>query len=491
MLNSTPVFAVENEEQPSEAMSEELLHDYLSGALDDETTYSSGITSYDNFMTAYYDNLTYNYGINYKNSCGYIALGMFLSYYDTYLYDGIIPEQYDVVSVGTEDNMISRRNSPGIVRDVIQNINNPDDDELLNMTANDYYSILVSMSNYSLHAKLITIGAYYGNYDFGSTRAPALTNINEREQILNYFLSNVSGIDSDSYAITKYSSTTSNVKSFTINAIQSGHPVLLSVAVPNTTTGHAVVAYDYDPTTGEIYCHWGLGADQTHINPEDEGFTIFRNAMVIDFNLDHAHSNNYGVTTITNNIPSTEYYCYDDCRILTYKDLHSYVNHYEPYISTQHKAYCECGEYITQDHNYFYTDITDTHHTATCVCGLTEEPEEHYYHHYARNDTLKHHVYCECGYYIGTSFHVVSAQGVGLFKICIHCGEKLKMNEVIVPVPGGGIQSTNQTTYITDAGSYVDGNGIIYLVDSDMELYLAGELDVYALAENAFGAVKQ
>ena len=49
------------------------------------------------------------------------------------------------------------------------------------------------------------------------------------------------------------------------------------------------------------------------------------------------------------------------------------------------------------------------------------------------------------------------------------------------------INSTSGITYITDAGSYVDADGVIYLVDSDMELYLAGELDVYALAENAKG----
>ena len=408
MLNSISAFAVENEEQPREAMSEEMLLDYLSGALDDATTYSSGITSYDNFITAYYDNLTYNYGINYKNSCGYIALGMLLSYYDTYLYDGIIPEQFDAVSVGTEDNMISRRNSPGIVRDVIQNVNDPDDDELIYMTANDYYSTLVSMSNYSLHAKLITIGAYYGNYDFSSMTAPALTNINEREQILNYFLSNVSGIDSENYEITKYSSTTSNVKSFTINAIQSGNPVLLSVAIPNTAIGHAVVAYDYDPTTEEIYCHWGLGADQTHINPEDEGFTIFRNAMIIDFNSEHSHSDNYGVTTITNNIPATEYYCYDDCRILTYKALHSYTDHYDPYSTTEHKTYCECGEYIIQDHNYVdYEKTSDTCHTEICVCGYESENQEHFAYRYSYTvmDNDNHKVYCACGHLIREEYH--------------------------------------------------------------------------------------
>jgi hypothetical protein len=146
---------------------------------------------------------------------------------------------------------------------------------------------------------------------------------------------------------------------------------------------------------------------------------------------------------------------------------------------------------ISHVHDYTETVITDSYHGTACFCGQVGETEEHYYHHYARNDTLKHHVYCECGYYIGTSFHVVSAQGVGLFKICIHCGEKLKMNEVIVPVPGGGIQSTNQITYITEDGSYVDKDGIIYLVETDMELYLAGELDVYALAQDALGVVTE
>ena len=35
----------------------------------------------------------------------------------------------------------------------------------------------------------------------------------------------------------------------------------------------------------------------------------------------------------------------------------------------------------------------------------------------------------------------------------------------------------------------VVGDGFVELVESDMELYLAGELDVYALAQNALGTV--
>lgn len=169
---------------------------------------------------------------------------------------------------------------------------------------------------------------------------------------------------------------------------------------------------------------------------------------------------------------------------------HNYNDHYEQPSPLQHKAYCKCGECITQNHGYFYTDVADTYHTAVCICGFIKETEEHYNHHYARNDQLTHYVYCECGRCIRTSYHVVPA-GNNFFKICIHCGERINMGEVLLPTPGPGIQSVCQITYITNDGSYVDRDGIIYLVESDMALYLAGELDVYALAQDALGVVTQ
>ena len=57
--------------------------------------------------------------MNYKGSCGYVAIGMLLSYYDTFLSDDIIPEQYDVISAGNETDMVQRRNSPGIKKDLV------------------------------------------------------------------------------------------------------------------------------------------------------------------------------------------------------------------------------------------------------------------------------------------------------------------------------------------------------------------------------------
>ena len=137
-------------------------------------TYSSNLSSYDSYLVSYFDNLTENFGYNYKGSCGYVALGMILSYYDTYWDDSIIPEQYDVNSVGTGTNMITRRNSPGVMRDYIYS---PDDESDYaygyDLTAEQYLAEIESKSSVSLHAKLISIGNELGYYDIDNDDGPA------------------------------------------------------------------------------------------------------------------------------------------------------------------------------------------------------------------------------------------------------------------------------------------------------------------------------
>lgn len=81
--------------------------------------YSSGIAEYADFKTAYFDNLTYNFGANYKGSCGYVAIGMLLSYYDTYLDDSIITEAYDAPFIGYGSDTVERRNSLGVQKDFV------------------------------------------------------------------------------------------------------------------------------------------------------------------------------------------------------------------------------------------------------------------------------------------------------------------------------------------------------------------------------------
>ena len=138
-----------------------------------------------------------------------------------------------------------------------------------------------------------------------------------------------------------------------------------------------------------------------------------------------------------------------------------------------------------QDHSY-QTEQTETHHMEKCECGSIIELEEHSHSIYQSCDRTKHYLFCECGYCLGLEAHVVPAGGPAHFKFCVMCGQQVDVKSANT-ASVNGINSSIR--YITEAGSYVDEDGIIYLVESDMELYLAGELDVHALAEQSGDSV--
>lgn len=135
-------FAIEGSEVMSSAITQQM--SVLSN-------YESNLTEYANFRDSYFDNLTKNFGKNYKGSCGYVALGMFLSYYDTYFDDSLIPEAFDIASVGSEKVFYTRRNSPGILNDVITSSTGSSTSYGYQLSAQDYYNTIVSYRNVSLH----------------------------------------------------------------------------------------------------------------------------------------------------------------------------------------------------------------------------------------------------------------------------------------------------------------------------------------------------
>ena len=53
---------------------------------------------YETFAEAYFKNLKYNYGENVYGTCGYVAVGMLLSYYDTFHDNNIIPGDFITIS---------------------------------------------------------------------------------------------------------------------------------------------------------------------------------------------------------------------------------------------------------------------------------------------------------------------------------------------------------------------------------------------------------
>ena len=180
---------------------------------------------------------------------------------------------------------------------------------------------------------------------------------------------------------------------------------------------------------------------------------------------------------------------------------HNYICSYESTSSTQHKAYCECGEYELQDHSFVnnvcticgvahthdYTYdgekissfmhkaycwcgeyITEGHTVVDGVCSLCGATHTHRFS-YSWNSYTMHQKRCLCGY-ATTEPHVVSSNPIydsDGYTTCLLCGGKVSnyLDNC----------SINQLPH-TENGSYVTPSGIIVLVDEDIEAYLSGEL---------------
>ena len=148
---------------------------------------ASATKTYNTYLEAYFSNLTENFGENYKGSCGYVAMGMILSYFDNYYSDEIVPEEYDVRSSGIGRNMIIRNSSPGVMKDdyLYAEYGKLSKD----VTAQEYYNYLLSYERYSLHAKLILYANnIQGLYDFNDQNNPCGITMSEMDNVIKCYL---------------------------------------------------------------------------------------------------------------------------------------------------------------------------------------------------------------------------------------------------------------------------------------------------------------
>ena len=271
---------------------------------------TSGSLTYSTFLKHYYDNLTHNFGMNYDSSCGYVGLGMLLSYYDTFYDSDLIASNYDVKSTGIDGNVISRRNSPGILHDDFSNTGFYSVYGDSYPGANLYLSYCIQIHQFSLHARLIEIGNTLGYIDISSSQAFA-TNLNQRKNILDYYLQNDVGLTTSDYSITYYgynplyydgqqSSLASTIRSL----IDSGHAVAVGISQPGPygATGHVVIAYDYSwisqPYSFTLYFHPGLSHTgfSTHMTLNQMGYSLIKSYMAIDFNYSASPGYNYEIS---------------------------------------------------------------------------------------------------------------------------------------------------------------------------------------------------
>ena len=109
----------------------------------------------------------------------------------------------------------------------------------------------------------------------------------------------------------------------------------------------------------------------------------------------------------------------------------------------------------------------------TLVDGVCTECTSHDYNDCVYLNQLSHQRVCACGETGATERHYVTGgNGINRFVPCAGCGYMLDMRDDIHE----GIMSITQ---VSVNGSYIRSDGIVVLVDEDIEAYLAGTLQFY------------
>lgn len=301
--------------------------------------FSGKVNSSENtYRITYFQNLHTNIGNNYKESCGYVAAAMLLSYYDTILSDKIVPREFEknTISYGNPDFS----ESPG--SRFYQFPFDPNE-----MNYKDYVRVINKAKNTYLHEMLLSVAE-----DKKLNKLPKeepvdfRSNAEHRKIVLEYYLKKIAKVKKSEYNIHlkdnseeilkakiynqpfKLKSYSNEIRNFAIKQIKKGYPVLLGLEISNIKdSGHAVIAYEYDKKTDSLYCHLGKATDfingqkisYTHLIPEEIGYDVYKSALVLDFDEDkisHTHTNNYEV--VVNG--ALFYYC-PDGRYTTCDDL--------------------------------------------------------------------------------------------------------------------------------------------------------------------------
>ncbi len=249
------------------------------------------------YATLYFSHLYNNFGSNTHGTCSYVSIGMLLSFYDSYWNDDVIPESYDATSSysyvipSTYDFEYPSfdADSPGIASEPW--------DDVAGLSTSEYLTYVSQNDSTHFQSKLISLSqTCFGSAKFESSDSPYGMTFSQLLGFLNYYFYDYRGFTTSDFTIIGENANESSARTYAITKINQGIPVLLIVSSP-TLGGHALIAYDYDSKSDEIYVHPGWkdssGNALTHVSLSSLGFTTINSAVSISVNSSHSHTNNY------------------------------------------------------------------------------------------------------------------------------------------------------------------------------------------------------
>lgn len=279
----------------------------------------------DYYSNYYFMNLKNNIGNNVYGSCTYVAMGMLLSFYDSYWDDSFVPEAYDVT---TEFQPIRQSDfdiipldteSPGVLFE---------SNELVgNLSMNQYLDIVNQNSDTYFQFKLIQLAKqYFGNEKFDTEDQPLGMNYSELQSFLSYYIHTFNQKSNSDVTINSATGSSGTVRNFTVAKLLNGTPVLLRAKNSDSDTGHAMIDYDYDSNTQEIYVHTGWKDESkritlTHVSLTDLGYDVLCDATAIETNYAHKFSKNY-ITTSGASMATSNFFLTQNIRLVSgnYRD---------------------------------------------------------------------------------------------------------------------------------------------------------------------------
>lgn len=255
-----------------------------------------------NYSSYYFKNLNTNFGNNKYGTCSYVSIGMLLSFYDSYWDDSFIDETYDVKaefesdrqSLADFDLIPSNVNSPGILFEPNQLVDG--------LAIDSYYDVIEQYSDTYFQFKLIDLAmSIFGEAKFDGSDSSLGMQQSDVANLLSYYLSKVSNISSDKASVKTFASSDDElIKSQMIEQIVDGTPVILRAKESASNAGHAMIAYDYNENTGEIYVHTGWRDETdnialTHVALSDLPYDDLLDVTYIQISdsFEHSHALNY------------------------------------------------------------------------------------------------------------------------------------------------------------------------------------------------------
>ena len=438
-----------------------------------------------------------NLGRNAEDSCGYVAAGMLLSYYDSYWNDNFIDEKYD--ATGKIDiSSYEVEHSPGIKREkdwkTLSGYTNYDD--FIDDNADEFFHLkLLQIGRDDLHLCDPTLKDWI---DFVFLQRPIdtdwLISMSDVADVIEEYISqlpeeynNIKNNVTVNYSSFRdaehilHDNRNKMIRDEMVDKIEDGVPVIYFGYSESTNSGHFMIAYDYDANNDTIYFHTGWESDSSITDKDEELFIYKDNTSILwidfdDSNFSHEHAFNY----LTSDLETA--YC--ACQIYSNHPAHE-ENHIHNinnigYDNTHHwNNACHCGKsgpdsvrslhnlsytyieipsglhfeecsgcaykgYANHTYNHQYIEVSDTQHVGVCKCGAQDTVlKAHSRSRCVMQDSISHYVYCICGHLIKEEYHTMVSVNV-MSSMCRDCGYT-RMN-----VPGQIIKGIGDEEPVTE-----------------------------------------